>query len=336
MRRMFAILLGALAGLAVGPAMAETPLKFSLDFVMFGSNAPFIYAAEHGYFKQAGLSVQIDSSSGSGDAVNRLATGTYDVAYSDVSTLIEFASKNPDVAPKVVLFIQEYTPAVIMALKSSGITKPKDLEGHTLGTALTDAGSRMFPTFARLNGIDVAKVKMQTVDFRLRDSMFAQRRFDAIIAFRDSVLNARNLGLPPADINVISYGDYGLPLYGNAMIASRKLIESNPEAVRAAVDACAKAWRDSVRNPKVAIDALVKRDPLAKADLELERLTLLVKNQVITPVTQAKGIGAVDVNRLDRHIKLISEGYKLQRQPSRSDIYDDRFLPPLADRKFTD
>jgi NitT/TauT family transport system substrate-binding protein len=334
MRFVFAILLGAV-GLFAGPAMAETPLKFSLDFIMFGSNSPFIYAAEHGYFKQAGLDVTIDSSSGSGDAVNRLATGTYDIAYSDVSTLIEFASKNPDVAPKVVLFIQEYTPAVIMALKSSGIVKPQDLMGHTLGTAMTDAGSRMFPTFARLNGIDVAKVNMQTVDFRLRDSMFAQKRFDAIIAFRDSVLNARNLGLPVDEINVISYGDWGLPLYGNAMIASRKLIENNPEAVRAAVGAAAKAWRDAVRDPKVAIDALAKRDPLAKADLELERLTLLVKNQVITPVTKEKGLGAVDTKRLDDHIKLIAEGYKLQRQPSRADIYDERFLPPLADRKFT-
>src|SRR5215469_9207739 len=135
MRSVFAILLGAI-GFVAGPAMAETPLKFSLDFIMFGSNSPFIYAAEHGYFKQAGLDVTIDSSSGSGDAVNRLATGTYDIAY-------------PDVAPKVVLFIQEYTPAVIMALKSSGIVKPQDLMGHTLGTAMTDAGSRMFPTFAR-------------------------------------------------------------------------------------------------------------------------------------------------------------------------------------------
>jgi len=334
MRFVFAVLMGAI-GLFAGPAMAETSLKFSLDFIMFGSNSPFVYAAEHGYFKDAGLAVTIDSSSGSGDAVNRLATGTYDIAYADVSTLIEFASKNPDVAPKVVLFIQEYTPAVILALKSSGIRKPQDLMGHTLGTAMTDAGSRMFPTFARLNGIDVSKVNMQTADFRLRDSMFAQKRFDAIIAFRDSLLNARNLGLPVDDIVVLSYGDWGLPLYGNAMIASRKLIESNPDALRKAVDAAAKAWRDSVRNPKVAIDALVKRDPLAKADLELERLTLLVKNQVITPVTQAKGIGAVDVKRLDDHIKLIAEGYKLQKQPGRADIYDDRFLPPLADRKFT-
>ncbi|MBV8537360.1 MAG: ABC transporter substrate-binding protein [Alphaproteobacteria bacterium] len=334
MRTAFALLMGSI-GLVAGPAMADTPLKFSLDFIMFGSNSPFVYAAEHGYFKEAALDVTIDSSSGSGDAVNRLATGTYDIAYSDVSTLIEFASKNPDVAPKVVLFIQEYTPAVIMALTASGIKNPQDLMGHSLGTAMTDAGSRMFPTFARLNNIEVSKVNMQTVDFRLRDSMFAQKRFDAIIAFRDSVLNARNLGLPVDEINVISYGEWGLPLYGNAMIASRKLIESNPDALRKAVDAAAKAWRDVARDPKVAIDALVKRDPLAKADLELERLTLLVNNQVITPNTKANGIGAADVKRLDEHIKLISEGYQLQRQPSRTDIYDDRFLPPLADRKFT-
>ena len=45
--------------------------------------------------------------------------------------------------------------------------------------------SRMFPTFARLNNIDVAKVDRQLVDFRLRDSMFAQGKFDAIIAYAE-------------------------------------------------------------------------------------------------------------------------------------------------------
>jgi NitT/TauT family transport system substrate-binding protein len=311
-------------------------LNFSLDFIMFGSNAPFVFADERGYFKDAGVAVKIDPSSGSGDAVNRLATGTYDIGYADVSTLVEFASKNPDVAPKVVLFIQDKSPAVILAHKKSGIAKPADLAGRSLGSGSTDAGARMFPMFARLNGVDTSRIDRQMVDFRLRDSLFAQGKFDAVIAFRDSLLSIRALGVDPNTVTVLAYQDYGLNLYGNAMIASRKLIQGNPDALRRSVEAAAKAWRDAIRNPAPAIDALAKRNNLTKRDVDLERLTFIIENQIVTPFTRANGIGAVDTKRLDDHLKLIGEGFGLVRVPTRAEIYDERFVPPLAVRKFVD
>jgi NitT/TauT family transport system substrate-binding protein len=319
-----------------GAADAQTSLRFSLDFIMFGPNSPFVFADEGGYFKNAGLSVKIDPSSGSGDAVNRLATGTYDIGYADVGTVIEFAAKNPDVAPKVVLFIQDRTPATILALKKSGIAKPKDLEGHTLASGSTDAGARLFPTLAAVNKIDVGKINRQTVDFRLRDSMFAQGQVESIIAFADSLLNVRTLGLDPAEVVRLDYADWGLNFYGNAMIASRQIIESNPGAVKAAVDAVAKAWRDGIRNPNAVISALTKRNNLSNPTSDLERLEFIQKNQVISAFTRANGIGAVDTARLDLQLKMIAEAYQLPKVPARADIYDDRFVPELASRNFND
>lgn len=335
---MRSLIIGFLAQLALlaAPAGAQTSLNFSLDFIMFGPNSPFVYTDERGYFKEAGLAVRIDPSSGSGDAVNRLATGAYDIGYADVSTLVEFASKNPDVAPKIVMFIQDKSPAVILAHKKSGITKPVDLAGRLLGSGSTDAGARMFPMFARLNGVDTSRIDRQIVDFRLRDSLFAQGKFDAIIAFRDSLLNVRSLGVDPSNVVMLAYADWGLNLYGNAMIASRKTIQGNPEALKRAVEAVAKGWRDAIRNPVPVIDALEKRNNLTKRDLDLERLKFILENQVVTPFTRANGIGAVDAKRLDDHLKLIGEGFALARVPARSEVYDDRFLPPLASRKFAD
>lgn len=330
MRAFFAALLLFFAA----SAGAQTQLNFSLDFIMFGPNSPFVFADEGGYFKNAGLAVRIDPSSGSGDAVNRLASGAYDIGYADVSTLLEFASKNPDVAPKVVLFIQDKSPAVILAHKKSGIAKPADLAGRSLGSGSTDAGARMFPVFARLNGVDTSRINRQIVDFRLRDSLFAQGKFDAIIAFRDSLLNVRSLGVDPSTVAILAYADYGLNLYGNAMIASRKAIDGNPDAVRRAVDAVARAWRDAIRNPAPVIDALAKRNTLTKKDLDLERLKFIIENQVVSPFTRANGIGAVDAKRLDDHIKLIGEGFGLSRVPTRAEIYDDRFVPPAEARRF--
>jgi len=334
-RKLTAIALMAI-GVVATPAHAETALKFSLDFVMFGPNSPFVYADEHGYFRGAGLSVQIDPSSGSGDAITRLATGAYDIGYADVGSVIEFAAKNPGDGPKIVLFIQDRTPATILARKQAGIAKPVDLAGHSLGSGATDAGARLFPLLARLNTVDVGKVNRQIVDFRLRDSLFAQGKFDAIIAFADSLLNVRTLGLDPAEVNRLDYADWGLNLYGNAMIASRRIINSNPDAVRAAVDAAAKGWRDAARDVHPVIEALVKRNNLANRALELERLEFIVHNQVTSAATRANGIGFVDAKRLDDNLRLVAEGFGLPAAPQRGEIYDDRFLPPLGARKFVD
>ena len=120
------------------------------------------------------------------------------------------------------------------------------------------------------------------------------------------------------------------------MIASRQLIASNPQAVRGAVEAVAKAWRDAVRNPKPVIDALAKRNNLSKPEADLERLEFIIKNQVVSPFTRANGIGALDPKRLDDQLRLVGEGFSLPTVPSRADIYDDRFVPPVASRKFTD
>jgi NitT/TauT family transport system substrate-binding protein len=332
----FVMLVLMAVGMFAGHANAQTALKLSLDFIMFGPNSPFVYADENGYFREAGLTVRIDPSSGSGDAINRLASGAYDIGYADVSTLIEFAAKNPSSAPKIVLFIQDRTPSTVLYRKQKGISKPKDLEGHSLGSGATDAGARMFPTFARLNNIDVSKVDRQLVDFRLRDSMFAQGSFDAIIAYADSMLNVRTLGLDISEVGRLDYADWGLNFYGNAMIASRQIIDSNPEAVRGAVQAVAKAWRDAARDQKPMIDALLKRNNLAKREVDLERLQFIIKNQVVSPFTRANGIGAVDQKKLDDNLRLVGEGFNLASVPSRADIFDDRFLPLVGARKFAD
>jgi NitT/TauT family transport system substrate-binding protein len=81
---------------------------------------------------------------------------------------------------------------------------------------------------------------------------------------------------------------------------------------------------------------LVKRNNLAKPEADLERLQFIIKNQVVSPFTQANGIGAVDQKKLDENLKLVAEGFNLASIPSRVDIFDDRFLPPIGARKFAD
>src|SRR6202790_1839051 len=81
--------------LAAGTAAAQTAIKFSLDFKFEGPSAPFLVAIDKGYYKAEGLDVTIDTGAGSLEPITRVASGTYDMGFGDINSLIKFRDQNP-------------------------------------------------------------------------------------------------------------------------------------------------------------------------------------------------------------------------------------------------
>ena len=57
-------------------------------------------------------------------------------------------------------------------------------------------------------------------------------------------------GIPPTDIKFLYYSDAGLDIYGNAILASKKMLESNPKAVRGFIAATAKVGATPSPTPR--------------------------------------------------------------------------------------
>ena len=321
----------AVAMLAFGAAQAATPVKFQLDWRFEGPSAMFLVPAAKGYFKDAGLDVTVDSGNGSGAAVTRVASGTYDMGFADLAALMEFHANNPDAPnkPVAVMMVYNNTPASVMALKKSGIKTPADLSGKKLGAPVFDAGRRAFPIFQQAN--NVTNVQWTAMDPPLRETMLVRGDVDAITGFTfTSLLNIEARGVPPADVTVMAYPDFGVKLYGNAIIASPKMIRENPEAIKAFLAAFAKGAKEVIADPAKAIEAVKARDGIINTQLEVRRLQLAIDTVINSPSAREEGFGQVKAPRLALMASQVSDAFKTKSRVKADQVWDGSFLPSAA------
>ncbi|MEA2877896.1 MAG: NitT/TauT family transport system substrate-binding protein, partial [Hyphomicrobiales bacterium] len=288
--------IGLFAALALGAtaASAQTPIKFSLDFKFEGPAAPFVVAIDKGYFKAEGLDVTIDTAGGSLEPINRVASGTYDMGFGDINSLIKFRDANPGTPIKAVYMVYNKPPFSIVGRKSRGVSVPKDLEGKKLGAPPPDGAFAQWPIFVQANSIDASKVTIVSVGFPVREPMLASGEVDAITGFSfSSYINLKDRGVPVDDIVVLLMADYGVNLYGNAVIVNPKFAAEKPEAVKGFLRALLKGLRETVKQPAVAVESVLKRNDVAKKDVELERLQMAIRDNIVTPEVKANGIGGI-------------------------------------------
>ncbi|WP_057093740.1 ABC transporter substrate-binding protein [Comamonas thiooxydans] len=313
-------------------AFAATPIKFQLDWRFEGPAALFLQPVAKGYFQAAGLNVTVDAGSGSGGAIQRVASGSYDMGFADLAALMEFHANNPEVKdkPVAVMMVYNNTPASVMALKKSAIAKPADLTGKKLGAPVFDAGRRGFPLFAKAN--KVGDVQWITMDPPLRETMLVRGDIDAITGFTfTSLLNLEARGVKAADVAVMPFADNGVKLYGNAIIASAKLVRENPEAVRAFLKAFSKGAKEVMANPGAAIAYVKERDGIVNTALETRRLQLAIDTVINTADARGEGFGQVSSTRMALMASQISDVYATKTRVNPETLWNGRFLPPVAD-----
>ncbi len=317
---------------AMGGAAAQTPVKFQLDWRFEGPAALFLGAAARGDYKAAGLDVTIDAGNGSGGTVQRVASGTYDMGFADMAALMEFHANNPDAAnkPVAVMMVYNNTPAAVLALKKSGITKPADLSGKKLGAPVFDAGRRGFPIFAKANG--VSNVTWVSMDPPLRETMLARGEVDAITGFSfTSLLNLEARNVAAADVVILPYSSHGVKLYGNVIIATPKMIKENPQAVKAFLLAFTKGAKAVMANPDAAIEYVKARDGIINVELEKRRLRMAIDAVVASPDARTEGFGVVVPGRLALMASQVSDAFNTKTRVDPGAVWTDAFLPSKAE-----
>src|SRR5450759_1229845 len=219
-----------LATMLKSDATAQTAIKFSLDFSFEGPSAPFLLPLDKGYYKAEGLDVSIDTAANSLEPISRVASGAYDMGFGDINSLIKFRDANPGMPIKAVFVLYNRPPFAIVG---------------------------------QANGIDAAKVTIENIGFPVRNPMLAAGQLDAITGFAfSSFVNLKDRGVPVNDITVLLMADYGVHLYGNAIMVNPKFAAEHPDAVKGFLRAFVKGLKETVKLPSTAVNSVLRRNDL--------------------------------------------------------------------------
>lgn len=320
-----------------GVKAEDVPIRVTLDRAIDGTAAPFLSGQRGKYYRREHLDVSVVAGSGSYESIERVASGEYQFGVADVNQLVRYLGRNPDGRVQAVMMLEDRPAFAVIGRKSRGVIAPKDLEDKTLGVTPPDPAFAHWPEFARANGIDAERVRLDSRGYVLREAGLAQGRVDAIIGrSHTSPGLLKQMGVADDDITIIPMTTGGLDLLGNALIVNLDFAEKNPDVVKGFVRATLRGFFDVIADPVAHADDVLHYNDAASRATEIERIERFLNGNAISDWVRSHGLGGVDMERLTRSIAMLQSTYDLETVPAPERVFSWGFLPPEEERKIAE
>ncbi|MEV4535955.1 ABC transporter substrate-binding protein [Asanoa sp. NPDC049518] len=282
---------------------AEKPLDkvvYMSGFGLFGRES-YVYAAiDKGYFREAGLEVEVKPGLGTNGNLKALSSGSVQYASIDLTgAFLEYGRPGGINDFTIVGAVQQRSLTALMALEESGISTPRDLENKTIGAQPGSVNQVLFPTYARLAGIDAGKVKFQNVAPQQQPQLLASKQVDVITQFPVGKPGVERAAGGKKAV-VLPYTDVITDLFGGAIGVSKKTAQEKPDQVKRFMSALLKGLSDTISNPQEAGQIYAKFEKTQPAPVAAAEMTLMRPY-----VDLGTGLGQIDQARAARSIAIL-------------------------------
>ena len=310
-----------------GTAEAQQRYVLSLNWIPHALHYGIYVAKEKGWYKSAGIDLDIQRGYGSGDTVKRVATGAAAFGLADAASVIVGRAQGLDT--KLVAMIMDRPADAVYFIKGSGIAKPKDLEGKTMGAAAGETSLNLLPVFAKNAGFDAGKIKIVTMTSTSKIPSLVEHKVDSIVTFTNEEPMVRNAG-KKADVPIgrFLFADYGVDYYSVGFIVSDATLREKPAVVKAFVDATMRGFAEAVKNPNEVADDFAKNNPATSRDLMLQQWGY-IEHDMLTPTAAAKGLGYMEPGKMEKTIALMKAFQHVTADIKPADVYTDQYLPKI-------
>jgi NitT/TauT family transport system substrate-binding protein len=309
----------ALLMIGIGGSQANEKVTFSLNWVPYGLHYGIFAAEAQGYYREAGLDIDIQRGYGSGDTVKRTATGAADIGMADMASVI--VGRGNGLAVKQVATLLDRSADAIFYIKGGGIATPKDLPGRTLGATVGETTLNLMPVFAANAGFDHKKVEIVNLATPAKFPTFVSKKVDAIVAFRTEepgILAAA--GKAGVAVDRFLFSDYGVDYYSIGFIVSDDTLAKRPDMVKRFLSATLRGYAFAFKNPQAAADMFIKRFPESNRELSFAQWTVSTEH-VLTERTRANGLGYIDRAKMQQTLDLITKYQEVKQAVGLDDIY---------------
>ena len=281
--------------------------------------APWMIAKQQGYFEAEGLDVNFITGKGGVDVAKQIGAGNAPIggAIGDTSIIV----RANGVPVKSVALLGAGGLALITSHADAPIDEPAQLKGKTISViAYTDTTYYSLLSTMRKAGLTRDDAEIQAAGPAGVWQLFTAGKSQAMAAVPDWVVMAQDGG---AKIHIMDPANAGNSM-AQAILASDKLIEENPQLIQRIVRATIKGMALIMTDMDAAVDAYIKAVPAHQGKEDQIRRTLELYNKYVY-ANQAVP-GKMDAERLDAVQKFyVDEGLVSKASPLDS-LYTNQFI----------
>jgi NitT/TauT family transport system substrate-binding protein len=215
-----------LIGLAL-PAMAQslTPVKILLDWAWLPYHATFLVAQEKGYYKEAGLDVQLEQGRGSATTALMLSQSGFDMAHLNTTNAAQLISKGG--AIKMIGIYQHKTAAAFIGIKGKvKLEGPQSLKGIKIGSTPGGSDGLSLKVFTAANKMKLSDLNVVALDANAKTAALFGGTIDAVSG--DSPAFNAYVRATNQQPETLQLSDYGVPLIGFGFAANNGWLAKNP------------------------------------------------------------------------------------------------------------
>jgi NitT/TauT family transport system substrate-binding protein len=270
-RKLVATVLAVLAFPVAAQPLEKVTLR--LDWVNSGYHAIWYLAADRGLFKAEGIDIEILEGRGSATVAQTVGNGSVMFGTADTGTVMGLVSQGLPI--KIVGGWLRQSPYALIFPKKNNWNSYADIAKSPtrprIGLSPGSGAAVLLPAALKAAGLE-GKVQLINMEPAAKPTALLEGRVDAIESFdflQVPVLEAN--GLPSM---ALPFSKAGINVPGLALITNQEMIKKNPALVRKMVSVMQKTLELGRKEPEAAIDALLKRTPTLKRDLQLNVLKL--------------------------------------------------------------
>lgn len=315
-----AIVFALLAGCCFPPSTQNEQVRFRLNWQPGAEHVAYYVALEKGFYRDAGIDVDVTVGSGSADSVKLTAAGEFEFALAAGGNVIQGRAQGMPLV--VVAVVYQDDPTSFTVLKESGITTLRDLVGKRVGVQYDSSTYPEYLALMERNGIDQTEVIEVPVSFGVEPLLTGQ--VDAFPGFlTQRPIQVKLAGYEP---HVIPFKDYGVNIYGVCIVTNEKTIQDKPDLVHRFTNASLQGWEYAFEHRDEAIEILMTHFPEINRSEMTKELDLLIP-LILTETAEREGLGYSSVERWNDAIDILYEQSVIDQKIDPTLLFTNEFLP---------